>query len=168
MRNVWVPAILMLACCGGQPSVVERAGEPAVVNFQSDDREMDAAIRAARESVKGFIAELPRLRERGEYFSVKVPIQVGSNVEHVWLTSLEFRDGSFYGALGNEPLAGPSKLGDQVSTPVTEISDWMAVRNGKLFGGFTVLVARSRMSPAQRNEFDESVGFTLPASARPF
>jgi len=168
MKYEWLLAVLVLISCGSQPSVVERAGQPPVVNFEEDDKEMAAAIRKARESAPGFLAQLPRLRDRGDYFSVKVPIQVGSNVEHVWLSSPEVRNGIVYGAIGNEPVTGPHKLGDQVSTPVSEISDWMAVRDGELFGGFTVFVARSRMPSEQRKEFDESIGVELPASARSF
>jgi uncharacterized protein YegJ (DUF2314 family) len=163
-------AILLLALvgCGGDSSVVERPDQPPVVNFEQSDEEMAAAIRQARGSIQGFIDQLPALRAEGAYFSVKVPIQVGLNTEHVWIDSPQYANGAFHGKLGNEPLEGPFKLGDLMSTPVAELSDWIAVRGGECFGGFTIVVVRSRLSPEQRLAFDQNAGILVPAVARPF
>jgi uncharacterized protein YegJ (DUF2314 family) len=166
--TILILAVATLFGCGDNRDVVQRPGEPAVVNFDSMDPEMDAAIRRARSSFPGFVAQLPQLRDRSDYFSVKVPIDTGTSTEHIWLSSLELRDGEVAGVLANAPLDGPYKLGDKVSVPVEEISDWMAVVDNDLYGGFTVLVARSRMSPAEQEEFDRSVDFRVPASPRHF
>lgn len=168
MKHAWVFGAVLLVACGNNASVVERPGNPAVVNFERDDEEMARAVEQARDTVEKFIEELPELRERGDYFSVKVPIQAGSGTEHIWLDAPTFENGSFHGKIGNEPLEGPLKLGDRVITPLAVISDWMAVRDGELYGGFTVLVVRARMSPEQQSAFDESVGFRVPAAARSF
>lgn len=94
--------------------MVERSGEPAVVNFEENDQETAEAVRRARESVDRFIAQLPTLREQGAHFSVKVPIATGAGTEHVWLDSAKFGDGTFVGKLGKVPLVEPLKLGDTV------------------------------------------------------
>lgn len=129
---------------------------------------MNAAIQEARSSFSGFVAQLPRLRETGAYYSIKVPVSSGADTEHIWLSAPEVRDGKVYGDLGNEPLHGPHELGDPVSVPQEEISDWMAVVDGEVFGGFTVIVVRSRLSDRERRSFDRSVGVRVPQSAREF
>jgi len=160
--------LVLIMGCGDESSVVERPGEPAVVNVASDDDAMVAAIHQARDSVDGFLARLPTLRAKGEYYSVKVPVDTGSGIEHIWLDSPDYVDGAFHGKLGNTPLSGALKLGDVVTTPRDEISDWMAVSNGELFGGFSVILLRARLSPEEQAEFDASLGVPLPASARVF
>lgn len=129
---------------------------------------MDAAIRSARASFPAFVSRLTELRDKGAYFSIKVPIQTGSNTEHIWLTAPEVRDGQVTGKLGNDPLAGSRKLGDTVTVPSSEVSDWMAIVNDELYGGYTVIVAREQMSEAEKSEFDHSVSFRVPAVAREF
>jgi len=159
---------LVLLGCGEHRSVVHRQGEPDVVRFDGADVEMDAAIKTARTTFPGFVAELPDLVKRGDYFSIKVPVETGASIEHIWLEAPELRDGRVTGTLGNAPLEGPLKLGDSVSVSIEEISDWMAVVDDELFGGYTVLVARGRLSNAEQKEFDSSVGFRVPESVRRF
>lgn len=159
---------LFVLGCREDRSVVERPGEPDVVMFDRADAEMAAAMKDARSTLPKFVAELPNLRKRGSYFSVKVPVETGENVEHIWLDAPEIRDGQVTGALGNEPLEGSLALGDKVSVPIENVSDWMAVIDDDLYGGYTVLVARGRMSQAEREEFDASAGFNVPGSPRSF
>ena len=56
--------------------------------------------------------------------------------------------------------------GDAVTIEPEEISDWMVVRDGVLYGGFTVIVVRRLRSEEERREFDASVDFVIPSSAR--
>jgi uncharacterized protein YegJ (DUF2314 family) len=147
---------------------VHRPGEPDVVFFEDDDPDMAAAIERARASFPGFQAKLAELRARGDYYSIKVPVDADANTEHVWLEGAEILEGRVRGKLGNALLAGPHKLGDEVTVPVESISDWMAVVGGDLYGGYTVIVARARMSEEERAQFDRSVDFRVPESARVF
>ena len=134
----------------GAPSIVEREGEPPVVVHSPDDRALTDAIADARRSVDDFISELPRLRADGAYVSVKAPVPAAGGIEHIWLADLDYRAGTFHGALGNEPLSGEHSLGDPYSIAAHEISDWMAVRGEELYGGFTIFVARDELDSAQR------------------
>ena len=86
-------SIALVAC--GDPSAVDDGGDSNVFNVSDDDPDMNAAIAKARASVEGFIEQLPRLRDEGAYFSVKVPISAGGVTEHVWLSDPEYRDGVF-------------------------------------------------------------------------
>ena len=167
MRATCLLLVVVLGC-GQESPVVERPGNPDVVGVATDDADMLAAIRQARDSVDSFIAQLPALRDAGEYYSVKVPIDTGSGIEHVWLDAPEFTNDAFHGKLANVPLAGTLQLGDVITTPRAVISDWMAVRNGEIFGGFSVILLRSQLPPEEQAKLDASLGLTLPASARVF
>ncbi len=157
---------MALLGCSPDTETVHRPGEPAVEFFESDDPQMGAAIEGARASLPAFQAKLAELRAAGHYYSIKVPIEAGSDREHIWLEAPEIRDGQVHGKLGNSPLEGPHKLGDPVTVPIEHISDWMAIVNGELYGGYTVIVARERMSEEDRASFDRSVDFKVPAQAR--
>jgi uncharacterized protein YegJ (DUF2314 family) len=167
VNPVALVALLLLGCAEDR-AVVHREGEPDVVLFDEADAEMEAAIKQARSTFPGFVAEMPHLMKRVDYFSIKVPIKTGASTEHIWLDAPILRDGLVTGALGNAPLEGSLELGDSVSIPIEEISDWMAVVDNELFGGYTVIIARGRMSQVEQEEFDASVGFRVPKSVRPF
>jgi uncharacterized protein YegJ (DUF2314 family) len=162
---------LMAGCEGSTPgsaSVVDREGEPYVVRVGPDDRALADAIANARSSVDDFIAELPRLEAEGAYVSVKAPVETRDGLEHIWLSDLEYRDGAFYGTLGNEPLSSELALGDPYSISADEISDWMALRGDQLYGGFTIFAAREALDDAQRARFDETTGFRMPDIPKTF
>ena len=160
---------LFLACGAPADRFVERPGEPIAREFAADDPEMAAAIAAARASAGSLIERLRSLQAEGAAVSVKVPLQVGDRVEHLWLSELDFRDGVFHGNIANLPIGeGAWSLGDAVAVKPEEISDWMVVRDRALYGGFTIIVVRRRLSEEQRREFDASVDFVTPSSARTF
>ena len=169
MRTIPIAfAAILLFGCGENRDVVERPGQSDVVMFERADADMAAAIKEARSTFPEFVAELPNLRKRGNYFSIKVPVKTGENVEHIWLEAPEIQGRQVTGALGNEPLEGSLALGDTVSVPIESVSDWMAVVDNELFGGYTVLVALGRKSKAEQEEFEASAGFRVPNSARSF
>ena len=157
-----------LFACSPDTETVHRSGEPDVVFFEHDDPDMAAAIQDARTSFPAFQAKLGELRARGDYYSIKVPIDAESDTEHVWLEGAEILDGRVRGKLGNTPVTGTHKLGEEVSVAIGDISDWMAVVGGELYGGYTVIVARERMSEEERAEFDRSFDVRVPATARVF
>lgn len=171
LRRIPLASILiLLAACSGSPSpdVLHRPGEPLVVSFADGDAEMGAAVLQARATFAGFAERLPTLAATGAHFSVKVPIPAGAGTEHVWLGAVETQNGQVRGTIDNVPVDASRELGDVVSVSETEISDWMAVVDGRLYGGFTVHVIRARLSEAERAEFDRSAGFEIPPTPRHF
>jgi uncharacterized protein YegJ (DUF2314 family) len=172
-RSLLAVALALIAAgCDGSTqspaSVVDREGEPYVVRVGPDDPALADAIANARSSVKGFVSQLPQLQADGVYVSVKAPVSTGNDVEHIWLSDLEYRQGTFYGTLGNEPLSAEIALGDPYSVAADQISDWMALRGNQLYGGFTIFAAREALNDAQRATFDESIGFRMPETPQTF
>ena len=98
---------------------------------------MEAAIARARSEVDVFIAEMSK--GNGTDFAVKAAIQDKEDTEHFWLTDIVYRNGGFEGVIGNEPgIVTNVKSGQKWTVKKSEISDWMFMRDGKMYGNYTM------------------------------
>jgi uncharacterized protein YegJ (DUF2314 family) len=80
----------------------------------------------------------------------------------MWVEDVVITTGGYRGKLGNEPLEITSlKLGQEVLVPLERVSDWMAVDDGTLVGGFTLRVLRDRMPADERAAFDAANGIRI-------
>lgn len=146
-----------------------------VFMLDNADPQMQQAYEQARATFRYFWREVAWDRRRIvpalELAIVKAPFTDGAaatedgdtpHVEHMWMSDVDF-DGQFVGGvLGNDPNWLQSvKAGDVVRVPVAEISDWMYVLGGEAYGGHTVNLMRSRMSPAERQEHDDAWGLSF-------
>lgn len=145
-------------------SGAEKDSRPDVHAVDPGDPEMNAAMDKARSTVESFIRQLPAVRAGGEFFSVKFPISENGETEHVWINEPGFDGEHFTGYLSSEPVNLPSwSSGDRVSVAADGISDWLAIVDGALYGGFTLYVLQDRMSPAEQQALYEGLGMELPA-----
>jgi uncharacterized protein YegJ (DUF2314 family) len=127
----FLSAVLLLSVfgCNQKPDTL--------ITEEYDQAEMAAAIARAQKEVDSFIAELAS--PTGEDHAVKAPIQDGGETEHFWLTDVTFRDGKFHGTINNDPgIVGNVKFGQAWSLGKGEISDWMYMRDGKMYGNYTM------------------------------
>jgi hypothetical protein len=87
----------------------------------------------------------------------------------MWLNEIDF-DGQFVsGILLNEPNRLKSvKVGDSAQFTLDQITDWMYVIDGEVYGAFTVNLIRSRMSAKECEDHDQAWGlrFGDPAIVR--
>lgn len=140
-----------------------KRSQPDIIQVHESDTEMNAAMAQARSSLNGFVDRLPRMRAAGLPVSIKFPLSENGETEHVWMGDPVFGDGLFAGYLASEPANLPSwSYGDRVVVPADEISDWMVIEDDTLYGGFTMYVARDRMSPEQRKAMADRMGLALP------
>jgi len=148
--------------------VVSRDGNPDYYRLDEDgSTTMEAAIERAIAEIDTFIEVLqhPRISQQG--FSVKKPFPYtmesgDTGYEHIWLNDIVYRDGTFIGSVGNDPVDVQGlRLNDEASVEKTEISDWMYVDDGVLVGGYTLRVLRDRMSAMERMELDEMLPFRV-------
>ncbi len=147
--------LLLLAGCDD--------GDSSVHMVSAEDPEMNAAMEEARETVGELVEQLPALQSAGAQVSIKVPVSEGDKTEHIWLANLRYEDGMIHGNLANAPADLPSwSYGDPVEVPVENISDWMVVREGQLFGGYTLFAMRDQMQGDQRRRFEAAVGLDFP------
>ena len=146
--------------------------ESPVTYHESHDPEIEEASRRARDSFKYFWKETSldfnRIIPAVEIACVKFPFSDDPNdpeskVEHMWVTEVNFDGEAIHGVLMNSPNWLRSvKEGDSVAVGVEDISDWMCVSSGVVYGGYTVQVTRKRMSVDERREFDAAWGLDFP------
>ena len=140
--------------------------------FDNSDPEMQRAYENARASFGHFWREVNWERRRIvpalDVACVKAPFSDGPNApraegtpntEHMWMSDVDF-DGRFVsGVLFNAPnWLKTVKEGDSARIPLGEISDWMYVVSGEVFGAHTVNLLRSRMGRQERQEHDDAWG----------
>ena len=122
--------------------------ETLVLVGREDQDEMDAARDRARREVGAFVAAL-RAGD-GNNFGVKATITDAGRKEHFWLTDVEYRDGTFFGRIDNEPgIVQNVKIGQEWSVAEAEIADWMFIRAGKMHGNYTMRPLLKRLPEAQ-------------------
>ncbi len=112
---------------------------------------MTAAIARARETLPMFV-KLFTGPHPGKYrFSLKVAIRDGAQVEHMWLIDLNQRRGEWSGVINNIPRNVSSvKMGQRLTIPQQDISDWMYMERNKIYGGYTIRVLAEMSSPQDK------------------
>jgi uncharacterized protein YegJ (DUF2314 family) len=125
-----------------------------IISIRPDDAEMNAAIAKARESLPQFWQVFEK-RGRGESdFALKVKITDNNGTEHFWATDIERRDGSVRGTINNDPnIVAKVKLGDRLTIPEADISDWLYMRDGRMVGNHTLRVLVKKMSAREAEQY---------------
>ena len=139
----------------------------AVYTFEAEDPEMLVAIRAAQSSYSEFLSELRKEGQRivpaMEESLVKYAFMVKSSsvdVEHMFLSDLEFRGEGLVGTLTSEPVnVRDVKAGDEIEIDPKRVTDWMYVVDGRGTGGFTFKVMWNRFSSDEKSEYREQPPF---------
>ncbi len=141
-----------------QPIFFAEIGNPA----------MNEAFQRAQETFGYFWRELSweyrRIVPALEVACVKVAftqeIENEQIVEHMWINEVSFDGETIKGVLLNDPnqLTNVSR-GQDVEIPLAQLSDWLFVRGGKTFGGFTIQSMRGTMSAAELESHDDAWGF---------
>ena len=130
---------------------------------KSNDPEMAAAMHESRKTVNQFLAALSSGDTTTYNFGVKAafPIPDGTN-EHIWLTDVKVSGDSIFGVIDNEPdFTTAVKFGQQVAVHKDSITDWNYTRNGKLVGGYSIRLVRSRMTKEEQIQFDEQLSLII-------
>jgi uncharacterized protein YegJ (DUF2314 family) len=144
-------SLLFLVCfwCWG----CGKAEKPdTLVESGYDEQEMEAAIARARKEVDTFVAELSK--PTGENHAVKVPITDKGQTEHFWLINVSYRNGQFEGEINNEPgMVKNVRMGEKRKVNKAEISDWMFMRGGKLYGNYTMRPLLTTMPKEEADKY---------------
>lgn len=80
-------------------------------------------------------------------------------IEHMWISDIGFDGKTIKGKLANQP--GHLKTferGQEVETSLDQIEDWLFAIDGKAYGGFSIQMIRSQMSPNARRKHDACWG----------
>lgn len=147
---------------------------------EGDDPEMRRAEERARESFRYFwrevISDRNRIVPALGLAAVKAPFSDDDEatddgeprVEFMWIDDVDFDGECVHGMLINEPNWLTSvEQGDEVSIPLAQICDWLYSMDDVAFGGFTVNLMRSRMTPRERAEHDDAWGLDFGDPSQP-
>lgn len=147
--------------------------EPSIVfKFDGGDPAIQNAYAKARDTFRYFYRELHWERRRIipglSIAGVKAPFSDpepraepdgNPDVEHMWINDIDFDGRTISGKLLNQPnwLTTFSE-GDDVTVALGDISDWMYVIAGEVYGAFTVNLMRQSMDTAERKRHDDAWG----------
>lgn len=139
---------------------INRNNEPDIFSLSDEDFGMNEAIQTALRTFNQF--EDTFENQTDEVFSIKLAFDTKTGTEHIWLVNISKEEGSFYGTIDNLPNSINSvRLGDRIKIPREQITDWLFIKERKLFGGFTIRELRNRMSNEERIEFDKNIDFVI-------
>lgn len=119
----------------GLPDIPHR-----VVNVDTDDEAMNAAIAKAKETFHHFEANWMRADVDG--CGIKLAMKTDTDgVEHIWFTPLEIEGDQITASCANDPESIPGlRFGDVRVVDRGNISDWMIMEREKCYGGYTIRV----------------------------
>ncbi|MDB5330183.1 MAG: hypothetical protein JWP03_1334 [Phycisphaerales bacterium] len=142
--------------------------------FNDSDPAVRAANEKARANFRYFWRELAweyrRILPGLSVATIKAPFRDlepdrtsgDPNVEHMWVGDVNYDGRHIAGRLLNKPNWLKSHHeGDEVSLTVEEISDWMYVWAGEVYGAYTVQLMRSRMNPQELQAHDAAWGLNF-------
>jgi uncharacterized protein len=141
-----------------------------VVLVHNSDTAMQRAYLQARATFRYFWREIAWERRRIipglDLAAIKAPFVDDPNgdleAEHMWIEQVDFDGRCLSGLLLNAPNSLESfKIGDPVRLSIEEISDWMYVIGGEVYGAYTVNLIRSRMGVRERQEHDAAWGLSF-------
>jgi uncharacterized protein YegJ (DUF2314 family) len=138
------------------------ASAQGTIAVAGSDSAMNAAIGQAQATIGQFIARLEHPPTSQTDLGLKVRLTDGEQIEHVWLTDVRHQGNRFTGRINNDiEHLHKYHFGDSVAVMLGQVSDWLAVDGGRLIGGYSIRLLRSRMSPAEREAFDRQVQFRV-------
>lgn len=140
-----------------------------IVMFDNNDPAMVEANTRAQATFKYFWRELSwefrRIIPGLDLACVKIAFtdgdtqRDGPSHEHMWVSDVTFDGKHIRGKLINSPnWLTNVKEGDEVTTTLAELGDWMFAIHGKVYGGFTINLIRSRMPRGERKAHDNAWG----------
>ncbi|TDV58184.1 uncharacterized protein YegJ (DUF2314 family) [Pseudomonas graminis] len=143
-----------------------------IYSVKGESDELKAAVASAQATFNFFWRELSwearRIVKSLDMAAVKMSFVLDADdpdipgVENMWVTDIEFDGESISGVLMNELRWFTSlKASDPVTLPLAALNDWMYVREGHVYGGFTVDALRSGMSTDDREAHDRAWGLNF-------
>ncbi|WP_349974337.1 DUF2314 domain-containing protein [Pseudomonas sp. WHRI 8519] len=143
--------------------------EHVIYSVEGESQALKEAVASAQATFKFFWRELSwearRIVKCLDMAAVKMSFVLDPDnpdipaVENMWVTDIDFDGQTITGVLLNEPRwATEFKASDPVSLPFAALNDWMFVRDGRVYGGFTVDALRSSMAADERAEHDAAWG----------
>jgi uncharacterized protein YegJ (DUF2314 family) len=142
--------LLMPLVCPTPATADDKPLEDRVVNVAGSDAEMNAAIAKARSLLPGFWEIFANPQHGETDFSIKVRIDDGKKHEHFWTRDIERKDGKIFATIDDDPeIVKNVKMDQRIEVPEANISDWLYMRDGKMYGNYTIRPLFKQMTPKE-------------------
>lgn len=156
VHKVILTLCLLMFSCAPETEMTSTVTEPAA------DAELEAAIRTARQSLDTFKEKIGTPHPDRTFVAVKVRFTPPDNVpQEIWVDEVTYIDGVLQGSMGDEIPSMRLTAGETIRVDEKDIVDWMIVEEGKLIGGYTIRLAVLRMSPEEREQFLETLDYSI-------
>ena len=146
---------LVLSLWSVLPLTAAHAQGDAMIDYASDDAVMEVAIAKARASLPRFLdqAAAADLSQGGWLVKWAHPVPGGN--EHIWVQLTRVAANRIEGVLANAPNGFAGAVGDPVTVPRSEVSDWSFTSDdGRLHGNYTTRVMLPALDAASRAELE--------------
>jgi uncharacterized protein YegJ (DUF2314 family) len=136
------------------------AGSAAAQTVSRENQAVNDAIAKAKQTLPVFFARLAKPEPGDSGFMIKIRFETSKppSGEHVWARDI-VRDGDKVSAtIDTDPRDIPNvKRGQRVTVPVSQITDWLYVRNNRYHGAYTVRALLPYMDPKEAEEMRNSL-----------
>ena len=153
---IYLSLCILTFACAPTPIVTSAPTVPGT------DRELEAAIHQAHDTLDVFIAKIATPQEDQTLIALKVRFYPpGESPQDIWVDHVTYTNGIFRGEMGDDIPTLRLELGEKITIDEANIVDWMIVEDGKLVGGYTIRLAFQRMSLEERERFLKAVDYTM-------
>jgi uncharacterized protein YegJ (DUF2314 family) len=120
-------------------SFMDKAKRDGAVQMNDEEPAMQKAMERARTGLDDFLRKAGSPPPDTDYYSVKVRVQEGDNLEYLWLSNLKVQGELWSGRIDNVPIIRSVKKGQSYSFAKSEIVDWTYIdrTKKKIVGNFT-------------------------------
>jgi uncharacterized protein YegJ (DUF2314 family) len=144
-------ALILALACAPPPLAAQ------IINVPTQDKAMAAAIEKAKATLPSFFERLTKPQPGDDGFAVKIRFDTtkrGTDGEHIWANAVVREGDTVSATINNQPRDIPDlKNGQRVTVAVTQLTDWMFMRDGKFHGAYTLRAMLPFMAPDQAKSF---------------
>ena len=126
LRILLILPYFVLSSCNNDQNNEELKGED-VVHLEANDPMIEKFKQQAQDEMDYLIDFMAESGQDTLYdYMIKAPFAQGEDVEHMWVETRLYEDGSFYGTLINEPYVVTNiQFGDSVKIKREDVEDWI-------------------------------------------
>ena len=149
----------------------QKQDEPLFMAIPHTDSDFQSAYDRAAATIPQFIEHIQRGGDA--FYSAKLRFRDPDESERLgedrfaflWLTGVQYHAAErvFSGTFFEVPPEFQEwhQVGQRLAFDPEDIFDWMAlIKDGRLFGGYTLRVARSKLPESERADYDRYIGVT--------